>query len=112
MSRAGQCQARQRSNHGVIPGISRIRMVTLWEIMWKPTLVTHLLNSAASAAFACHSSLSSTRHHSRSSYGLGDPLTTVKQKCTLLYENQTKTDNTLCERADQRLEGLRKAGDD
>jgi uncharacterized protein len=49
---------------------------------------------------------------SRSSYGLGDPLTTLKQKCTLLYENHIKTDNTLCERADQRLEGLRKAGDD
>jgi len=62
--------------------------------------------------FCVPSSLSSTRHHSRSSYGLGDPLTTVKQKCTLLYENQIKTDNSLCERADQRLEGLRKAGDD
>ena len=35
----------------------------LWEIMWKPTLVTHLLNSASSAAFACHPSLYSTRHH-------------------------------------------------
>jgi predicted lactoylglutathione lyase len=84
----------------------------LWEIMWKPTLVIDLLNSVSSAAFACHPSLSSTRHHSRSSYGLGGPLNTVKQKCTLLYENQIKTDNTLCERADQRLEGLRKAGDD
>ena len=111
----------------------------LWEIMWKPALVGRRDAGQPQAwrrpggwRDQLHARLAGTdrarlglsdgtgkagkvvcyRPNGAPSYELGDPLTTVKQKCTLLYENQIKTDNTLCERADQRLEGLRKAGDD
>src|SRR5262249_38059635 len=45
MPRAGQCKARQRINHGVVSGVSRIRMVTFGKLCGSP----HLLADATQA---------------------------------------------------------------
>jgi activator of Hsp90 ATPase-like protein len=102
--------------HGVAPEVGAISFMRVlpgpiervWAYLTEPEkrekwFASGPMEFRASGRVRCFSvppEPASTRHHSRSSYGLGDPLTTVKQKCTLLYENQIKTDNTLCGRAD------------